>query len=282
MQSLYYTSEVGTLYYLDNLPTEPRETIVFLHGFTGSSRDFLNLPSEILVNYRCLIPDLPGHGQTQLLETETVFNVCGQVALLEAWLKTLAVEKYHLFGYSMGGRLGLQFAVKNFHYLKSLILVSTTAGIDSEGERLTRYKADEKLAQAILTTESKDFIRLWLSQPLFQGIAEKGHDFVTEEVLRRMPIQSSGLASSLKYFSTGVMPAIWTQLIYIQTPTLVIAGSRDIKYLELASKLVKLIPNSLLEVLETTHSPLIESPDLFWQRVNIFLKQLPTPNGGKQ
>lgn len=274
MKSRYYKTELVNFHYFDSCSLDIQETIVFLHGFTGSSRDFLEIPDSIISNYRCLIPDLPGHGQTQVLEDEISFTASGQVALLERWLDSLGLSKFHLFGYSMGGRLALQFAVKNYHQLQSLILVSTTAGINEESDRLARAKADEKLAQKILDSDPVDFLNAWLAQPLFKGIADKGQDFIAKEVLRRLPLQPSGLACSLKYFGSGAMPAVWHQLINIKTPTLVIAGSRDQKYLRLASELVALIPKATLKILPTGHAPLIESPVVLWKDVAEFFNSL--------
>lgn len=270
MKSRYYKSDLGSIHYFDS-DLDVEETIVFLHGFTGSSRDFLALPDSIISNYRCLIPDLPGHGKTQVIENEINFNTAGQITLLKEWLDSLRQSKFHLFGYSMGGRLALQFAVKNYHQLHSLILVSTTAGID-EVARTARVKADNELAEKILDSNPRDFLTAWLAQPLFKGITDSQD--ITKEVLRRLPLQPSGLAWSLKYFGSGVMPSVWHQLINIKTPTLVIAGSKDQKYLALASKLVDLIKNSRLKVLPTGHAPLIESPTLLWKQVAEFLNDL--------
>lgn len=275
MESRYYKSDLGSIHYFDS-GLDVQETIVFLHGFTGSNRDFLAIPDSLISNYRCLIPDLPGHGQTQVLENEISFNTAGQVALLEEWLDSLNQSKFHLFGYSMGGRLALQFAVKNYHQLHSLILVSTTAGID-EVMRIARTKADNQLAEKILNSNPVDFLTAWLTQPLFKEIANSQD--ITKEVIRRLPLQPSGLACSLKYFGSGVMPAVWHQLTNIKTPTLVIAGSKDHKYLELASKLVALIENSTLKVLPTSHAPLIESPPLLWKQVAEFLNNRPLAKG---
>ena len=272
-----YRCNFGELYYLDS-SFFSTETIVFLHGFTGSSRDFFTIPDDIKKNYRCLIPDLPGHGQTHLLEVASVFQSAGQVTLLEQWLDSLEVREFHLFGYSMGGRLALQFAVKNSHRLKSIILVSTTAGIKEESVRKARLKVDEKLAEKILTSSHIDFLKSWLLQPLFHGIIAKGDDFVVKEIERRLPIQLSGLASSLKYFSSGIMPSVWHNLSQLKIPALVIAGAKDAKYVKIASDLVTLIPHSKLKLIDTSHAPLIESPVMLWQQVTAFLSELKIKN----
>lgn len=274
MKSRYYKTDSVNFHYFDSCSLDIQETIVFLHGFTGSSGDFLGMPDTIISNYRCLIPDLPGHGKTQVLEAESSFTATGQIALLKQWLDFLGLSKVHLFGYSMGGRLALQLASQNSHQLHSLILISTTAGIKEETARLERAKADDHLAQTILNSDPVDFLTTWLAQPLFQGIANKGQDFIAHEILRRLPLNPSGLACSLKYFSNGVMPSAWHQLIGIKTPTLVIAGSRDQKYRFLALDLVTLLPKATLKILPTGHAPLIESPDLLWKQVAEFLNSV--------
>jgi len=267
----YYKNDLISFHYLDFAHPDIQETVVFLHGFTGSSRDFLEMPDTIISNYRCLIPDLPGHGETKILEDQSSFTAAKQVALLESWLNSLGLSKFHLFGYSMGGRLALQFAVKNPAQLISLILVSTTAGIKEDTARLARAKADLRLGQKILDSNPIDFLTNWLTQPLFQGIADQGQEFVAKEVVRRLPLKPSGLACSLQYFSSGVMPSVWHQLTNIKASTLAIAGSKDQKYLSIASELVALIPNATLKILPTSHAPLIESPDLLWKQVIEFL-----------
>ena len=271
LKSRCYDSPLGKFYYLDWGP-EKAETIILLHGFTGSSQDFLTLPDQILSHYRCLMPDLPGHGRTQILHEANTFQTAGQVRLLQQWLNSLGLTRFHLLGYSMGGRLALQFAVRNSHQLASLILVSTTAGIHQKGLRQKRAESDSQLAQTILAAEPVDFLTHWVSQPIFQGISEQGEAFIAQEVDRRLPIQPAGLAYSLKYFGAGVMPSVWPQLKQITVPSLVMAGSRDSKYRSLASELVSLMPNAILEMLETTHAPLIEAPDALWKKVADFLR----------
>lgn len=276
-----YISSLGKFHYLDSEPyldsgSGKTETIVFLHGFTGSSRDFFTLPENITTRYRCLIPDLPGHGQTRVLENAIAFQTGGQVALLEQWLHHLEQHPIHLLGYSMGGRLALQYAVSYGWKVRSLMLVSTTAGIPDRFDQRDRLQADQQLAEHILTADPVEFLTEWLAQPLFRGIAELGEDHLLQEIQRRLPLQPSGLAHSLRYFSTGAMPAVWQRLANLQMPTLVIAGSKDPKYYNLAAKLVAAIPKATLQILATCHAPLVESPGSLWRHINDFLNSIQT------
>ncbi|MBD2099374.1 alpha/beta fold hydrolase [Leptolyngbya sp. FACHB-261] len=270
MLSCLYESDWGKLHYLDSGLDRPT-ALICLHGFTGSSRDFLKVPKAIAGQYRLLIPDLPGHGQTHL--SEAAFETSAQVSLLQQWLEHLGWSRIHLLGYSMGGRLALQFAVRNPARLRSLILVSATAGIVEKAARTDRVSQDQQLADRLLSSKPEQFLYSWLSQPLFQDLFEQGESILTSEIQRRLPIQLTGLASSLRHFGSGAMPSTWHQLNRIQEPTLIVAGCKDAKYLELAHRLVASLPNSVLETLETGHSPIVGAPTVFWEQVANFLKK---------
>jgi hypothetical protein len=97
-------------------------------------------------------------------------------------------------------------------------LVSTTAGIDEEVMRKARVKADNELAEKILNSNPGDFLTAWLAQPLFKEIADSQD--ITKEVIRRLPLQPSGLACSLKYFGSGVMPQFGINLLILKYPLL--------------------------------------------------------------
>ncbi len=242
---------------------------LLLHGFTGSSRDFLGMSPDLSQQQRWLAPDLPGHGQTCLNSPDS-FNADAQVALLERWATALRLPPVHLLGYSMGGRMALQWAVRHPQRLASLVLVSTSAGLESVPERQARAAADRQLAQRLLTQDPAQFLQGWLRQPLFAGIAQRGEAFLAQEVARRLPQQPEGLARSLRGFGSGVMPAVWQDLPWLKLPVLVIAGRRDPAYVQRAERLCRLLPNARLCLLDTSHAPLVEAPDLFWNAVSAF------------
>ncbi len=55
----------STITYLDEGIGKP---IVLLHGFCGSSRYWENIVPKLAENYRVIVPDLPGHGQSSTIE----------------------------------------------------------------------------------------------------------------------------------------------------------------------------------------------------------------------
>ncbi len=80
-------------------PKKP--TCIFIHGFTGSHEGFQYIIPE-LRNYRIIVPDLPGFGETKLgLDTFTIDELAARVNQFVRDLKLK--EPAYIMGHSMGG-----------------------------------------------------------------------------------------------------------------------------------------------------------------------------------
>ena len=64
-------------------PKIPR--FVFLHGFLGSGKSWLNIAQSFSENYFCIMPDLPGHGDNTQLDITAPLNF----DILTEWLSRL-------------------------------------------------------------------------------------------------------------------------------------------------------------------------------------------------
>ena len=84
-------------------------------------------------------------------------------------LEQLAISKVHILGYSMGGRLALTFASLYPQCVRSLLLESTSPGLETEEERMERRKQDQQLANRILTNGMEAFVELWENISLFES-----------------------------------------------------------------------------------------------------------------
>ena len=82
-------------------------------------------------------PDLVGHGTFQC-DDPTQYSLDAQ---LEYWFARIPKGSI-LIGYSMGGRLALQFACRYPQHLSGLVLIGSTPGIADPDERLKRQKWD--------------------------------------------------------------------------------------------------------------------------------------------
>lgn len=132
----------STMAYVDQGEGEP---IVLLHGFCGSSRYWEEVIPELSSNYRVIVPDLPGHGQSDPLKTDCTIDDFAEK--LKALLDQLKIQTVTMFGHSLGGYITLAFAEKYSDQLKGFSLVHSTAYPDSEEAKKGRAANAEKIKQ---------------------------------------------------------------------------------------------------------------------------------------
>src|SRR5215210_1944875 len=85
--------------------------VLFLHGFMGSSADWQEVMAALGDRTFCIAPDLPGHGASLGLTTQT-YTIEGSARAVTNTLDELGVERPIVAGYSMGGRIALYLALR--------------------------------------------------------------------------------------------------------------------------------------------------------------------------
>jgi 2-succinyl-6-hydroxy-2,4-cyclohexadiene-1-carboxylate synthase len=217
------------------------ETVVLLHGFAGTGRLWdpvvARLDGE---RYRPLAPDLRGHG-TASARRPVSFEDCVDDVL------GLVVHPCTLCGYSMGGRIALHVALAAPRRIERLILVATTAGIESPAEREKRRAADEGLACETEQGSIEAFADRWTAQPLFAGTPPEAADAWRADILDNDP---AALAAALRGIGTGTMAPLWDRLGELRMPAAVLAGEHDAKFRALGERLAAALPRGELVIVE--------------------------------
>lgn len=225
-----------------------KTTVLFLHGFMGDRRDFV--PAiDYFSEYCCLVPDLPGHGQTRVSHDKCY--QMPQVALaLVGLLDKLAIADCWLAGYSMGGRLALYLAVHFSQYFRGVILESASPGLKTPDERKLRIERDTELARRLESQDLARFIERWYANPLFDSFRQ--HPSYSRAIARRLDNNSQMLAKSLRFMGLGKQPSLWDFLPEIEPPILLIVGALDLKFVALNQKIAQICPQASLKVVENT------------------------------
>ncbi len=175
--------------------------LVFLHGFLGTSSDWKEV-CAYLPACHCIGVDLPGHGASPFTEH-----------FVEEMPR---FERFHLIGYSMGGRLALQFAEKHPARICSLLIASAHTGLTSEKEKKGRFKQDIAWAEKLLTIPFDEFLKQWYDQPVFNGFFPK-----------RGEQDRESLAKALIHYSLGKQDWVRPENAFFAV------GEKDRKYREL-------------------------------------------------
>lgn len=225
--------------YHGTLEGRGEETILFLHGFTGSYRTWQPFFPILNKHYQLLSIDVIGHGQTEAPKDYHRYAIDQVVNDLVSILDQLNITKSHVVGYSMGGRVAITLASLYPDRVASLLLESTTPGLNSEQERLERLSSDNHLATMIEREGLLAFIDYWEQLPLFASQANLENSWKEAVRQERLSHKAIGLANSLRGMGTGAMPSWWEHLTLFHFPVHIVTGELDHKFTHIAQQMVE-------------------------------------------
>nr|WP_293090492.1 2-succinyl-6-hydroxy-2,4-cyclohexadiene-1-carboxylate synthase [Okeania sp. SIO3B5] len=254
-------------YYLTGRINKP--VILLLHGFMGSSNDFVDFIPQLCEYFCCLIVDLPGHGKTIVNGSDEYYDMENTAIALIHLLDELKIDKCYLFGYSMGGRLALYMAINFPTRFNKLILESASPGLKTEMERSLRRQSDLKLADKLENSNFQEFLSNWYNQALFKSLRQNNSfEKVIERRLENNPLE---LARSLRNLGTGNQPSLWDKLSNYQIPTLLMVGEFDDKFQVINLKIAELCQVANLKIIpESGHNIHWENPQKWIETLRIF------------
>lgn len=101
---------------------------VLVHGFTGSSDDFVDVLPALAARGRTLAPDLRGHGGTSRPGAPADYTFERLAGDVLAFLDAVDAPRCDLLGHSMGGMVAQLLTLQAPERVASLILMDTAAG----------------------------------------------------------------------------------------------------------------------------------------------------------
>ncbi len=238
--------------------------LVLLHGFMGSTRTWSDHLAAFTERYQVIAPDLLGHGLSNSPAHPARYSMACCIADLAAILDYYHLDRVHLLGYSLGGRIALSFAVKHPARVASMVLESASPGIGDALERRKRVAADEALAERLERDGLAAFVDYWERLPLFASQTHlPGH---IRAVLHSLRMQNNveGLANSLRGVGSGAQPSLWDQLPGLGVPSLLVVGALDAKFIDIGQATVQRLPKARLVVVPGAgHTVHLEQPAAF-------------------
>lgn len=255
--------------------------LVFVHGLSGSWRNWLCQLPAFAETHRCIAMDLPGFGDSPMPASGEI-TIKGYGAWLCALLDALDIEGCALVGNSMGGFIGLETAIAYPDRVERLVLVSA-AGLSIENLR------NEPLLRVLERTERIARFALAHTLGISARIARRprgripllGYVFAHPERLHPA-LALEQLAGTGK---PGFVPALDALTSYpirdrlgdISAPTLIVWGPEDkLVPVKDAHEFDELIPDSRLLVYEDVgHVAMLEEPVRFNEDLAAFLAEQP-------
>ncbi len=239
--------------------------VLFAHGFPLSGRMWAATVEALRDRWRCVVPDLRGHGRSGTSPAASMTRYADDLAGV---LDVVGEKQPAVFvGLSMGGMIGFEFFRRHRRRLRALVLADTRATPDTP-EGLERR---ERMAQAALTHGSRAVADMMIEQLMAPEAAKALRD-EWHAVMSRTP--PAGLAAAAR--ALAGRPDSVPTLARIDCPTLLVFGEQDaLTPPSLGEEMQKRIAGARLAVIPGAgHLPPVEQPDTFNAALRGFLEQI--------
>jgi pimeloyl-ACP methyl ester carboxylesterase len=256
-------------------------TIVLLHGFPSSSREFDSLIPLLATRYHLIAPDFPGFGQSDAPSPSTYSYTFDHLAeTVDHLLEQLHITKCIFFLHDYGGPIGFRIMLKHPDRVQALLIQNANAykeGLGVKWATIAKFWADPKahpeVFDAFVSREATE-------QRHIAGTAHPERynpDSWTDEFSHLSRPGQRELQADLLYdYRTNVAayPKWQDWLRDRKPPTLVAWGRNDPSFIAAgAIAYARDIPDAEIHLLDAGHFALDENTDETARLILEFLKR---------
>ncbi len=248
----------STLHYLD---TGKGDTIVLLHGFGEDSQVWNRQIAVLSKNYRLIVPDLPGSGNSTMLSTPDTIEA--YASAINALLQHLSINQTIMLGHSMGGYITLAYAEAYPEKLLGWGLIHSTAFADSEEKKINRQRGIELMQQY----GAFSFLRNTIPNLFAEGFKKQSPE-VVQQLIDASKVFTSE-ACCAYYKAMQERPDRTHVLSGSKTPVLFVLGTEDVAApLNDLLQQVHLPPTAYIHILEHVgHMGMLEATETVNQHI---------------
>jgi pimeloyl-ACP methyl ester carboxylesterase len=143
--------------------------MILLHGGLGSGEMFGPvIPALVAAGHQVITPDLQGHGRTADIDRPIDLGLMADD--IAALIEHLGLEKPDLMGYSLGGGVALQLALRRPELIRRLVVVSAHL-------RRNAIYPEMFVQQAQVGAEAAELLKDTPMYELYQRVAPRPQDF---------------------------------------------------------------------------------------------------------
>lgn len=224
------------------------KTLVFIHGLSDNLLYWEFLASNLKQNHQVLRVDLRGHGESEMGNDEITIDT--YVNDLNNLLDELEVPNVNLIGFSLGGAVALDFAIRYPQKVDSLVLMSSF------------YKVDDGLRDTLnqfknaLDISFDEFYDTILPMVLCPNVIEDNENELP--MLKEIASQNANTEAYIKAVDVCLNFDTEKDLPDINVPTLILASRHDeISTLDIQKDMHEKIRNSELVVFDNVKHNLL-------------------------
>lgn len=226
------------------------QPLFLIHGFGMSGHVLADKFNLLKRHYRVIVPDLRGHGRSQHLAAPHSIEELADDLL--ALADELALGRFNVMGYSMGGMVSQALALKAPERVERLVLGGTTAC-----KRKTWFEKFSALVGFVVIWLVGPRVMSWFNHPVFTGgqNVDRSHLRYLRKVLQnqRRRQLSRTVRAIFRWDSREKISAL-------HTPTLIFHGEKDtLMRVFHAHDLKNRLPNAQLITFPEAGHPLIHT-----------------------
>ena len=260
--------------------------MILLHGLGATNASFLPTLWSLARDHRVIAPDLPGFGDSA--KPLRAYNP----AFFARWLRDLmdatGIDRAHLIGNSMGGRIALEMGMRHPERVDRMVLLCPSPAFlkGREFVRLVQFLRPE-LAVLPLPISHKQVVRstrATFARP--SRLPDPWYEAAADEFLRvfrtaRGRIAFFSAARQIYLEEPWGETGFWDRLRSLTTPALFVWGQRDrLVPAKFARHVTEALPNSPSVVLDDCgHVPQYEFPRKTDRLIREFLGAATPENG---
>jgi pimeloyl-ACP methyl ester carboxylesterase len=254
--------------------------ILCIHGHPGAAGSMRVFTDHLSQRFRTIAPDLRGYGKTKVRQD---FVIQTHLDDLEELLDRHRIDRCLILGWSLGGIIGLEFAVKHPERVSGMILVATAARPWSDHPRIS-WQDNLYTGIAALLNSVKPgwqwnidrFAKRSLFRYLLQQHTPAAYQYIAKHAiyafLNTSPQANRSLNQALQQGYVRVQ-----NFEQIQSPCLMLAAEHD-RHINAAASVetAKALPNCDWKVFpQTAHFLPWEIPDQVLSEIDQWLEQHP-------
>jgi pimeloyl-ACP methyl ester carboxylesterase len=253
--------------------------VVLLHGLGASKITWLPLLAPLAQRHRVIVPDLPGHGESEKPRQEYTPRFYARA--VRHLMDALEVDRAAVVGNSLGGRIAVELALRSPGRVAALALLDPSV----PGLRWRYVMGLTKVFPTEIGGVPFPLRERWMEiviRRLFarpDRLPSEGYSVAASEFIRiyRHPVARMAFFSTLRHIVTERPDTFFASLRRIKQPALVIFGDQDrLVPARLGVRLAQHLPNSELLVLpDVGHVPQFEAAEETLELLRAFLDRIP-------
>jgi proline iminopeptidase len=259
--------------------------LLVVHGGPGLPHNYLSSLKRLADEREVIFWDQLGCGNSDCPSDSALWTMERSVAEMDAVIKALGLNRFHIFGNSWGGMLAQEYALDVTSDAVSLVISNSIASIPEFANMVARLKSElDPATQAAIdrheaagTTYAPEYqaaVRTWNEtylcrvRPWPKDLEDAFRNMGTEIFETMFGPSDFHIVGSIRSWD------VFDRLAEIALPTLVLAGRFDECVPEHAWEIHQRIPGSRFELFEkSAHMPFIEEPGKFDSVMRDFLRR---------